>query len=839
MTLNLSPTSDGFLAPLHAPAQSAPAGFIPLALSPGDDADKTLFCLNDALEVFAVSLDTNGLPHGPMARVGQLPGPPLATVFSRRRLTVMTELGPWTAIAADSSATSWSTPGLPVQFPAVAIIADDAGDFVASVAPRPFSRAYTPGARVSDTDVRRLSDDVIAAYADVCAQARTAGALVAPVLARARVVDSAGVTVHAYPPVLLRSELASDFDATVAFDSQDRQTLSPRTLALRGFRPRIVITDSLNAPQQAMAASLVLDISPQFHPLDFKGTASVGLGREAGKGYVRVFLPGADRGLSPERNIANIATVRRALHRFDTLTYTVAAVANPFAAPLEVPVNVAAPLDASSEADALAAALRATPAVPDGGCLSAPLPFFARHAAAGAGAVLWGDVTSLPLLPHSPLCFASRFVNLPWRAWAQVVMADGSHAVLWQGEGSDYAPVAFSPLLSYPLRGAVSMSVVVEISGREPLFFLVPLSSSPADGISSYLSADLSAPALSAPDEISAPDMPAPSSVRCPEALVAASSASPLVALARSQAAGPVAALALAPAYGSAWDFGRERFYACSPSGVFMVALAKGISDISVSMVSIAPVRSEREVAVAPDAVYILADSRVERLRGTKARVVIFEGILGADAIGYDSSKRQLVVAWSSASRPFERFPVDALPLAASYPEYLPKCKLTDNCGSVMASLVATDPRSAALASAPFSQSPVAFSHFLAQAGEILIAPSDTSAPMLCLSRGQVADTTAIEYVINFTPPRLPRQNSRSSRLSSLDILFPLSSTAIDATFTVCRRFMRHLGAPVLCSFTVKGAVNTHIPLRLAPALPGPLSLILRATVSPDTRLPL
>ncbi len=583
--------------------------------------------------------------------IATLPGSPRTVLWCDNILSVMTESGLWTATLNDDG--SWLVTGLRPDYPAVAIVADDAGEFSTVIDPPAFAAAYTSDDTPSAGEIKALTSAIQTAYEHIADDARTAGALIAPVFARARVLDDEGNVIHVYPPTLLRPTATSDFDTTITFASDDRQTMARRQVSARAFRPRVIVTDSLPANMRHDACKLVLDITPCFHPIDLDGTARVSFGRVTGTDYVRVTLPSAGFGMSPGRAVTNIATTRRVLARFDDIVTSVLTVNDPFSSAGSYPADiVVSPLGVRTEIRTLTQALQkdtaATAATdPILATITAPHNFTAAVGDVAAHSTLWGNVRALPFAGYSPLCFATAFDNKTWRARAMVTFQNGDSAVIWQGEGTNYAPTAFAPLISYPLAGADAITVIVEVDGVDgvdAMTFTRRLYSTPDVAISWSLEKNLAGITCETPDELTLPSLPKPQTLHLPNGIVATKASSPRAVLSVASLSATPTAILTAPARSGAWEFGRERFYAFTAGGTRLLTLSSDHKHIVSNIIDNLAVNSRRFVTNAGSAVYASDGTSVNIINTNHSHITIASpGDIRA--IGWDAHSRQLLVA--------------------------------------------------------------------------------------------------------------------------------------------------------------------------------------------------
>lgn len=820
---NLRPASDSLstLVVAGLPTVLAKGDYRPLV------ADSSLLIAVSNLDIYAFALSESGASDPVL--VGSLPSAPRSAILTPAPegtlLTVMTAKGPWTALRTSAS---WRVEGLVPRWPAVSLMAEDFGPLSTSVDLADLSTDPARG-RISDADRRRITASVREAYDTIRAQARTAGAFVAPVIARARVLDADGNTVHIYPPVILKPA-EGDFDSPLAFDSDDRVTFAERTVSMSSFRIRATVCGVLSETLRRRAARLVVDVSPQFFPFgdDFRTTVS--FQRTAGKGFMHVAVAFSPSALVASSRHNNTSLMAKAIDRLDSLLVHRTVIDAPF---VRAESRVILPdVSRQKQNNSQFSILNSKFSI-----LHSKLPLFCPHsfvasaAATASGAVLWGDIRTLPFEGWSPQCFASRFERKAWRAWAQVVAEDGT-AVLWQGEGDDYAPVAFGPLLSYPLAGMKSISLCVEVDGMDPVSVFRSLSSAPSGRFSWSLESDLSAIAPESCDESVAPDLEPMTFPADPALVAAAPVASPLsLSVAKAVVARP-SCLLPAPSTGSAWDYGRERFYAFTPEGSLQIVLSSDLRSISATLVNSLSVTSSASVAKAPDGIYIIDGYSLYRLHG-KSTVTL----------------------------------VPMLPSRPHYLAYDPLCQelLVATEFTLLHYIMSPDPHRRSLLTPAtlrsYTTDPVDPTAWLSAPGGCFVTDASDDRPTRLLdfsrrhspSKSTAVRWSAILFPAAKTAARTDKKNSNAKKaFTNGNIAFcaglspsparlyelPVFATSIRGDLTLDREYLSALRAP-LCRVSVNGRV-TH-PLRmLVPRvlhLDATPVLTLDALATPDLRL--
>ena len=578
------------------PLRVASADYHPLAASV-TPSDRLVLIASRARDIYMIAC--RGLEADEATLIGQLPADPGATAWDGTRLTIMTELGAWSAVFDDDTST-WAVEGLSPVWPAVTLTADDAGEFTARVAPGQLSREYIAGGDAFEADRRRMARAIRRAADDLRAKARCAGAYIAPVIARARIVDAEGATVHIYPPTLLMPSQQA-FDQAISFMSTDRRTLMATTVAGRGFRIGVTVTESLPEAMRRRAVTLVVDATREFLPIDPDALPQLSFAREAGAGFAHAIPALSPSAITPAHAEGNAATIADILPRLDSLLTPAAHLADPFEGSRQTAAFPQCSLSSLNSQSSLSS-------------LSSPANagFTARTVAIGAGSVLWGDITPRPFQGWSPQCYATAFEHRRWRGWAQILTA-GGESLLWQGEGEDFAPVAFSPLLSYPAGAMASITVCITLDGADPVAFTRRFTDS--GNVSWSLDTGLKPIVPVTADEITPPDHLPYQPPRQPSLVLAAPVLSPLSPCGAADIGARPAAILPSPSGGNSWDFGRERFYAFTPQGTRLLTLSADRHTLAANVLDSLAVTNPGAVAPATDRIYILP----ARIRGSNA----------------------------------------------------------------------------------------------------------------------------------------------------------------------------------------------------------------------------
>jgi len=279
-------------------------------------------------------------------QIAVLPSAPRCAHVSRQYVNVMTDDGFY--LVRREADGSFTAIGAKPDFGAIAVTAQLVG---------------TAQSVIAECVVSSITSAVTSAYSEIIQSARVAGAFVQPVLARCRLLDADGNVLHVTAPVVVMLPVGAQLADDWTFASSDGgKTVTSKTVTAQTYRLRVTVGDAIPEAWRTIVQTLELQVSHQFHPIDFAGTASVSYGRDAASdNYVRVSLPGVERGISAARDVASAINIKRAVEQFDKIAVTVAYINSPYAAASDTIVKYAASVDAAAESDNLAAALAAAP----------------------------------------------------------------------------------------------------------------------------------------------------------------------------------------------------------------------------------------------------------------------------------------------------------------------------------------------------------------------------------------------------------------------------------------------------------------------------------------------
>lgn len=508
-------------------------------------------------------------------------------------------------------------------------------------------------------DTRDLTEDVMSAYEDLAVTAAASGYFLQPVVARYRLEDTGGAALYVSPPVMVCAP--SGFQCTGRRSMAMADGYSRREDGTLGAEVyRMVLSGSRGGLPERWAAEvarLVVEVSEQLHPVDFGGQVTTAIERTGtDSASVAWRFPGMSAGMADAPRLIQ-GLVRSVVNAGDEAFRVAAVFARPFASE-EVSFTIDPPGAVHSSPRDQAAALKrleglAVKAVTGGVTQRCRLPhrFVAATGAVAGESVLWGDLTLQRFEGYPVDSFAmGASEDQPWEAAVVVTMASGEERVAVSSSGVTGAPVALSPLLSYPSADASEMTVMISRSGV--LYRFNCRLTASADGRSAFYIDPGLKPIV---PEATGGQFIVPAtkalSEQCPSAVVTVPATDPLNAVAESSVPpGRVTAIAVSPVSGALWDSGRLRVYLMTDSGIMLGRHTKaGFSDIR--RIDFRGVASPSCVALTADRtrpLAVIAGNDLVAVSGSKV-ATLSRGV-GMTAVGWDSVTGDLWLADSSGN---------------------------------------------------------------------------------------------------------------------------------------------------------------------------------------------
>lgn len=632
------------LRPVGHPSVIVNGNYRPLLRHVHDDSTVSLL-LADGNVVGVASLGDEAAPAGqPVVITTLAETPETALSLDEATIAVFTRHD---IVYLDFDGGQWTARGALEQFPPLTIRAVDAHTFSSSTPARTLSGGYSHwSGSLSSADTDTVTSDLLAAYSDACSAANAAGYFVQPVVARYRILDKWGNTLFRSAPVLVSAcglQGVAAIYGQVSLSGGTFSNLAPATVEVTGYKLAVAVGGSIAGRWKDVAAQAVVELSPQFEPIDTADKAITRMENATStSGTLRMLLPGASDADAKMRH-----EIVAALPKLDNLMIVADVVNCPFdssvvtaLSPISLDVtptkflrNVDAIKAVSSDADAFVR------------LLSAPNSVGAKTAVAVGDDIVIGDITVRRHRADSPFSTAvtSASSSATWRAFSRVRLADGN-VLVNSFAATALEPAAFSPLVVYPSSDAVEIEYVFKDSNSVVRRLTMPLTPAPEAGLAFYI-ADTLAPAAF-PVDTSPYIVPAETvvPVSLGRSFAIAKARSPrCVTAAGELASGEILAITPAVRTSSAWDFARLHLYAFATSGIYALAVNAARKKMAVSLIDSRPVVSAAHVAPAVGAVYALAASDLVEVAASSAKTLA-TGV-SARALGWDSSHNELWIA--------------------------------------------------------------------------------------------------------------------------------------------------------------------------------------------------
>lgn len=615
--LNLKPypqSSGDILTVVGTPNIIADKQWAPLAT-----IDNTLLVYNQTTLAY--------IADGTAIKIATLPSLPRAASAHGKYIAIMTDAGIYYIIHQNNT---FSDLGIMPSFRSIAIVAEYVDTFQATI---------------SACSIDNLSAAVKSAYREIADSARLAGAFIQPVIARCALLDFAGNIIHYSQPVCLSLPDGAPLTAAWAFGSDDGgATVRTQTFSAPAFRIRISIDDEIPDPWLDIVKSLQLQITPQFHPINFSENVTISFGRVSSTdNFIRVTLPGVQRGLSALRPIASAALLQRAVAHFSSIATTVATIQNPFSA-AQYSLSVANPISVADEADNLAAALaKNTPAQISLNLSRLLLPhrFSASAVALNGDCLVWANINPLRFGGYSACAYAAAFESKHFSGFIQVDFSTGERLVT--PISGNCAPTSWSPLIAYPSPEAVAMTIAISVDGDTDMRTLsVSLSPDATARFAIYISPSLAPIPVQHTAALSTPT-PIDCDISLPGCIAAAANTIVPNPSAVASAADSIISIIPARTGSSAWEFRRSRFYAFTNQGIKLLTVDSSISQCAVNLLDSRVINNKYCAVDAGNAVFVLSASQLLKIAATTVK--IFASDVNGDRIAWIPDDNEIIVA--------------------------------------------------------------------------------------------------------------------------------------------------------------------------------------------------
>ncbi|MCC8036835.1 MAG: hypothetical protein LIP02_01660 [Bacteroidales bacterium] len=583
------------------------------------------------LSVYVVNLDT-----AEYQSVGQLPSEALSAVaLSSTQLLVFTSGGTCRVI---NQSGKWAILEDMTQPPAISLEVTDTTVYTAQIPEGTLTGSYPHGTGLlAKTDAEALRGDLLATYNSLALQANDDGYLTQPVLARVRLLDKNYGVVFTGPTVLLGEfQLTDALEITANVTAGTRSATAVQTSA---FRIGLRFPQALPEGWEDRVWGIEVQTSMPLHTVDFSAAlrGNVLADSTGTNSTITCAMPGValDKGGELQRQ----SIVRQALSHIDSLMSTrMVMTLNAEVAGRVYDIDISTLYPQMERTQLLKVLAQAV--TPVAGYTAAvardcsePHRFTASACALNGDTLLVANPTPVRYEGYPLTAMAVSRGSGSWHAYAHVAFSDGQEKVVWSSQGSDQAPLALSPVLSYPSPDAAKMTIAIATSDGTILKTTVDLTPDDAARSSYYIHPSL-APWLPT-TTASVYLIPAEKRVAtCHEGVVINTVASlPLTPLSALLAA-PCAISTVTPAARSAssWDFGKSHFYAFSRFGVTAVGVGTSRLLSGANRISMYPVSTPAQVVWTDTAVYVLSDrGTLFAVSGNRSTLIAGTGILDAN----------------------------------------------------------------------------------------------------------------------------------------------------------------------------------------------------------------
>ncbi|MDE6126540.1 MAG: hypothetical protein K2G30_06250 [Muribaculaceae bacterium] len=477
---------------------------------------------------------------------------------------------------------------------------------------------------IADYDLSIITPKLLFYYNCLKLGVKNAGAAMQPVLARYRLRDSFGETVHISAPVLLCAPSGFQMAREFTFSSPDALgSVSAGFVQCDSYFLAVNAPESLPAPWDSIVASAEIEVSPQLDPVDPEGICAGTFKSSGGGTALATFhYPGINPVLSA-RQAALRTLVVSALARAERILAPVAKIGRPFGGTLGAPGSdkkISMP-ERYIGADELAA-LPATTAALAGKTYTASLPL---------------DGLSLRATPSRPVpppmeaaAFGAAFSSAEgaWKGAVSVSLSGKAvrETRVAESSASCSCPTAFGPLLVHPDPDAVELTLAVERPDGSAVTRTFPLTPLPEAGISYWI--DPAIARVTLPQAQFGFEVPLESfTERPPEQVVEVFAGSDDAPADRAALDFDVLAMADAPRASSSWDFSRRRVLCFGAGGSVMLNIDSKGSVRSGTVIDGRPVASPQAVTRASGpggaALLTVAGGDLLRISGSKVETIL------------------------------------------------------------------------------------------------------------------------------------------------------------------------------------------------------------------------
>ncbi|MDE7025087.1 MAG: hypothetical protein K2O88_04310 [Paramuribaculum sp.] len=555
--------------------------------------------------------------HGEPHLIQKINGEPKCAIPTESGAIVMTSDGP---IEFKRKNNGWTChPNRPSAFP-VTITAAPKGTLTQPMPPVKMELT-TSGQTTAPTNesLTRLRNTMLTTYNALSTEALSGGVWIQPIGIRYRVLDSMGNELWRSPISIIGIDgwqCTNPLTGSLS-GSDTSYTSSNLHIAAKSFAINVHIKAlPENHPWHQHAASVVIEATPQLHPLITDRLPRTNIsGITSNNPQFSAWLPG----IQPESiaNTKNHTTKLKWLTinpdpamtrigRIDLTSDTHTLQLTPIGSPTvteEVSTIESASKHALSE-------MSVPTDHPLSQLITSGHQFSAECVVQNGDTTIWGNISLIYNNSQQPPT-ASDTTESPWQAALRVYIDGSSYVIRYPGEG--LCPTALSPLILIEHPRATTATFYVQQTQSGKIYeATVNLSPIPNGALAAHISDNLRPIQLTQSQLSSLPAATAYAGTeeRMPGAVVVTNSTEPLKVLCGSVCSqGEIKALAGAVKSQSSWDFSRCHIYAFATDGIYTVAANTSTCKVSASRIDSRGISDNNAVAPTPQGVVALIEN--------------------------------------------------------------------------------------------------------------------------------------------------------------------------------------------------------------------------------------
>lgn len=581
---------------------------------------------------------------GEVKVIGELPSVAKCATSMGNVVTVMTERGPY-LIELDEENDEWIAYGLLPKFPEVSLRANEMADYQENVNARKLSTKYTTAdKRLTVSDIKSISEDMISAYKALDAQIKVDGYVMQPVMARYKIKDRRGNVLFKSAPVLLGTANGLQCCGAVSMSSSDGQTIDEYALTAKGYRIEAVMQEKIASPWDKIAESIEVEISDQMHVLDDGATMSYNMsGRNNNDTFIVAHVPGSvEYAGSVYKQQVNKLIDRMEMITASTVALNISEIA--LGEAIEIKRDK---VDIDEEVATMAKAVKTSVSnTIERAKLSSPHTFTASGVSSNGVTTVWIKPQQLRWDGYGIKMFsntADEGIEGKWKAAIIVEFNDGERVVR-ESTGTGKMSTTLGALISYPAGDAVKMTIMMSSNGKTYKKAL-NLQQSQDRMSAYYLNQQGRGIELEEVDE----DYLVPSEKKVSQkeiqTEVAVTKAGNVneVLLAEEVSTGKIEAIAPLSHTISSWDVVRSRYHVFGRSGIYALAINQDCTKITSQLLDERPVASKAVVSSGRGTM-VVSDGELLTINNSQVKSEVIG--INATAVGWSGKAQEL---WMSS----------------------------------------------------------------------------------------------------------------------------------------------------------------------------------------------